>query len=29
MITENKVTELFCLADNFIKFFDNFVEKYT
>lgn len=25
MITEDKVTELFCLADDFIKFFDNFV----
>ena len=29
MITENKVTELFCIADDFCKFFDAMMEKYT
>ena len=28
MITEDKVTELFCLADEFCKFFDRMVAKY-
>ena len=29
MLTEDKVTELFCMADNFCKFFDAMMEKYT
>ena len=29
MITEDKVIELFCLADDFCKFFDRMVAKYT
>ena len=29
MITEDKVTELFCMADDFCKFFDAMMEKYT
>ena len=29
MITEHKVTELFCIADDFCKFFDVMMEKYT
>ena len=29
MITEDKVTELFCMADDFGKFFDRMVAKYT
>ena len=29
MITEDKVTELFCMADDFCKFFDVMMEKYT
>lgn len=29
MITEDKVTELFCVADDFCKFFDAMMEKYT
>ena len=29
MITEDKVTELFCIADVFCKFFDDMMEKYT
>ena len=29
MITEDKVTELFCMADDFCKFFDAIMEKYT
>lgn len=29
MLTENKVTELFCMADDFCKFFDRMVAKYT
>ena len=27
MITEDKVTELFCIADDFCKFFDAMMEK--
>ena len=29
MISEDKVTELFCIADDFCKFFDAMMEKYT
>ena len=29
MITEDKVTELFCMADDFCKFFDAMTKKYT
>ena len=29
IITEYKVTELFCMADDFCKFFDAIMEKYT
>ena len=29
MITDDKVTELFCIADDFCKFFDAMMEKYT
>ena len=29
MITEDKVTELFCMADDFCKFFDAMIKKYT
>ena len=29
MITEDKVTELFCIADDLCKFFDAMMEKYT
>ena len=29
MITEDKVTELFGMADDFCKFFDAMMEKYT
>ena len=29
MITENKVTEIFCMADDFCKFFDAMTAKYT
>ena len=29
MITEDKVTEIFCMADNFCKFFDAMTAKYT
>ena len=28
MITEDKVTELFCMADDFCKFFDAMMEKW-
>ncbi len=28
-ITEDKVTELFCMADDFYKYFDTITEKYT
>lgn len=27
MLTEDKVTELFCMADDFISFFDAMMEK--
>ena len=29
MITEDKVTEIFCLADDFCKFFDAMTAEYT
>ena len=29
MLTEDKVTELSCIADDFCKFFDAMMEKYT
>ena len=29
MITEDKVTEIFCMADDFCKFFDTMTTKYT
>ena len=29
MFTENKVTEIFCMADDFCKFFDAMTAKYT
>ena len=29
MITEDKVSELFCISDDFCKFFDAMMEKYT
>ena len=29
MITESKVIELFCMADDFCKFFDSMMAKYT
>ena len=29
MITENKVTEIFCMADEFCKVFDAQMAKYT
>ena len=29
MITESKVIELFCMADDFCKFFDKMTAKYT
>ncbi|EHG15627.1 hypothetical protein HMPREF9138_01705 [Prevotella histicola F0411] len=29
MITEDKVTEIFCMADDFCKFFDTLTAKYT
>ena len=29
MITEDKFTELFCITDDFCKFFDAMMEKYT
>ncbi len=29
MITEDKVTELFCIADDFCKYFEAMMEKYT
>ena len=29
MLTEDKVTEIFCMADDFCKFFDAMVAKYT
>ena len=29
MITENKITEIFCMAVDFCKFFDAMMKKYT
>ena len=29
MITEDKVTEIFCMADDFCKFFDAMTAEYT
>ena len=29
MITEDKITEIFCMADDFCKFFDAMIAKYT
>ena len=29
MITEDKITEIFCMADDFCKFFDAMTAKYT
>ena len=29
MITKEKVTEIFCMADDFYKFFDAMITKYT
>ena len=29
MFTEDKVTEIFCMADDFCKFFDAMMSKYT
>ena len=29
IITESKVIKLFCMADNFYKFFDAMISKYT
>ena len=29
IITEDKVTELFCMTDDFCKFFDALMKKYT
>ncbi len=29
MIDEDKVTEIFCMADDFCKFFDTMIAKYT
>lgn len=29
MVTEDKVTELFCMTDDFCKFFDSMMAKYT
>ena len=29
MLTADKVTELFCMADDFCKFFDKMTAKYT
>ena len=29
MFTEDKVTEIFCMADDFCKFFDTMMAKYT
>jgi len=29
MLSVNKVTELFCMADDFCKFFDKMTEQYT
>ena len=29
MVTKDKTTEIFCVADNFYKFFDTITAKYT
>ena len=29
MVTKDKTTEIFCMADDFCKFFDGMTEKYT
>ena len=29
MFTEDKVTEIFCMVDDFCRFFDEMMEKYT
>ena len=29
MIIEDKITEIFCMADDFCKFFDDMMSKYT
>lgn len=29
MLTEDKITEIFCMADDFCKFFDAMTAKYT
>ena len=29
MLTEDKVTDFFCLTDDFCKFFDSMIAKYT
>ena len=29
MITEDKITKIFCMADDFCKFFDAMIAKYT
>ena len=29
MFTEDKVTEIFCIADDFCKFYDAMMDKYT
>ena len=29
MITEDKITELFCMADDFCRFFDAMMAKYA
>jgi len=29
MFTEDKVTEIFCMADDFCEFFERMIEKYT
>ena len=29
MFTEDKITEIFCMADDFCKFFDAMMAKYT
>lgn len=29
MLNADKVTEIFCISDDFCKFFDNMTEKYT
>lgn len=29
MFTDNKVTEIYCLADDFCKFFDSLLKRYS